>query len=194
VSSDSLPAWQGVTDEQLVAGSRQGDKDAFGELVRRYQGLAVGIAFRMTGDGMLAEDAAQDAFLRAWQRLSSFQTRGPGSFRAWLCRIVTNATIDRLRKARPTVPLEGIPLTGSSSLSDTYLRQEKAEEVRAAILRLPEASRVTLILREYEGLSYREIADALDIPIGTVMSRLNYARTKLRGELASRPAIGEEDR
>ena len=180
----SPSAWERLTEGQLVARSQRGDKDAFGELVRRYQRLAVSIAYRMSGDAMLAEDAAQDAFLRAWQRLASFEYRGAGSFRAWLCRIVTNMTTDLLRKARPTAPIEALSLPGGVRPDEAHLRQEQAQTVRAAILRLPQASRVALILREYEGLSYREIAEALDIPMGTVMSRLSYARNKLREELA----------
>ncbi|MDH7486943.1 MAG: sigma-70 family RNA polymerase sigma factor [Anaerolineae bacterium] len=174
-----------LTEGQLVARSQQGDKEAFTELVRRYQRLAISIAYRMSGDAMLAEDAAQEAFLRAWQRLASFEHRGAGSFRAWLCRIVTNMTTDLLRKAHLTAPMEALSLPGGVCPDEAHLRQEQAQAVQAAILRLPEASRATLILREYEGLSYREISEALGIPMGTVMSRLNYARNRLREELAS---------
>jgi len=176
-------AWERLTEGQLVARSREGDKEAFGELVHRYQRLVIGIAYRMSGDAALAEDAAQDAFLRAWQSLPSFEHRGAGSFRAWLCRITINITTDRLRRAHPTVALEAQSLPGGLRPDEAYLRSEEAQAVREAILRLPEASRAALILREYEGLSYREIAEALNIPMGTVMSRLNYARRKLREEL-----------
>jgi len=178
-------AWQSFTETQLVARCRQGSREAFGELVRRYQGLAVGIAYRMSGEVMLAEDVAQEAFLRAWQRLSGFEHRGEGSFRGWLCRIVTNLTLDRLRQVRPTVPLDKVALTRGEAPDELHVRREKARLVREAVLRLPEGCRAALILREYEQLSYREIAEALDIPVGTVMSRLNYARNKLRQELAS---------
>jgi len=184
VSAPLQSSWQGLTDEQLVGICRQGDKEAFGELVRRYQRLVVGIAYRMSGDTMLAEDAAQDACLRAWRRLTSFRPRGAGSFRAWLCRIATNVTVDRLRRSRPTVALHDLALTGSLRPDEAYLHKEKTETVQAAILRLPEASRAALILREYEGFSYREISETLGIPVGTVMSRLHYARGKLQKELA----------
>lgn len=183
MSSSSPSPWGQLTEGQLVARSQEGDKEAFGELVRRYQRLTVSIAYRMSGDASLAEDAAQDAFLRAWRQLSRFQYRGRGSFRAWLCRIVTNITTDRLRRTRPAMSLESLSLPGDTGPDETYLRNEEARMVREAVLRLPEASRAALILREYEGLSYRQIAEALDIPIGTVMSRLNYARRKLREEL-----------
>ena len=140
----SLVTWQQCTEAQLVARSQQGDKDAFGELVRRYQRLVVGIAYRMSGDAMLAEDASQDAFLRAWQRLDRFECRSAGSFRAWLCRIATNITVDRLRKARPTVPLEALPLPGGVRPDEAHLRSEETQAVRAAVLRLPAASRAAL--------------------------------------------------
>ena len=189
MSAPSQSAWQGSTDEQLVGLCRQGDKEAFGELIRRHQRLVVGIAYRMTGDTMLAEDLAQDACIRAWRRLPSFRPRGAGSFRAWLCRIATNVTIDRLRTSRPTVPLHDLALAGSLRPDEAYLHREKTEAVQAAILRLPEASRAALILREYEGLSYREIAETLGIPVGTVMSRLHYARASLRKELADQTSM-----
>jgi len=193
VSTPPHGVWQGLTDEQLVGRCQQGDRHAFGEFVRRYQRLVTGIAYRMSGDIMLAEDIAQDAFVRAWQRLPGFQPRRAGSFRAWLCRIVTNMTIDRLRRSRPTIPLDKLPLEGSVRPAEAYLRQEQARAIRAAILRLPEASRVTLILREYEGFSYREIAEALSIPTGTVMSRLSYARRKLRQELADQAELSQRE-
>jgi RNA polymerase sigma-70 factor (ECF subfamily) len=183
-----------LTEAQLVARCRQGSKDAFGELVCRYQGLAVGIAYRMSGEVMLAEDVAQEAFLRAWQRLPGFEYRGAGSFRAWLCRIVTNLMLDRLRQARPNVPLHQVAIPGNETPDEVQQRQEKGQLVRRAVLRLPVSCRAALILREYEQLSYREISEALQIPIGTVMSRLHYARSRLRQELAGQLDAHQEHR
>jgi len=100
-------------------------------------------------------------------------------------RIATNAALDVLRRERETVDVDALSLASSDEGPEaTVERGERGERVRQAVLALPPASRVVLMLREYEGLSYREIADTLGIPIGTVMSRLNYARNRLRKSLA----------
>ena len=171
-------------DEQgWVARARQGDRQAFGELVRRHRQGVVNVVYRMCGDSALAEDAAQEAFLRAWQNLSRYQPRY--AFRSWLYRIALNLAIDTLRRERPTADLSDEPLASSEDSPETLLeRKQQAEQVRQAVLDLPPASRVVLVLREYEALSYQEIAEALDIPMGTVMSRLNYARGQMRRALS----------
>jgi len=172
------PARENQAESRLIARSVAGDKDAFGALVQRYQRFACSVVYRMTGRPELAEDLAQEAFVRAWLHLANF--RGESQFRTWLGRIVTNATIDYLRANKVDLALdERLPARGEP-LPAQAMRSEVEETVRRAVLALPEESRAALILREYEGLSYKEIAGALDIPIGTVMSRLNYARTRLR--------------
>lgn len=165
-------------ERELIARSVAGDQDAFGVLVERYQRLAISIAYRMTGEIQLAEDLAQEAFVKAWLNLPKF--RGESSFRSWLGRIVTNSTIDYLRAHTPEAELSELTPARSESPPVSVLKMELEEQVRAAVLSLPAQSRVALILREYEGMSYKEIASVLGIPMGTVMSRLNYARGKLR--------------
>jgi len=141
------------------------------------------VVYRMCGDASLAEDAAQEAFIRAWKHLPNYQPRSP--FRNWVYRIANNAALDVLRRRRETVDVDEIPIASSSAGPEALLeKEERAARVRQAVLELPEASRAVLVLREYEGLSYKEIADVLGIPIGTVMSRLNYARNQLRKSLA----------
>jgi RNA polymerase sigma-70 factor (ECF subfamily) len=136
----------------------------------------------MCGDPALAEEAAQEAFLRAWRGLDRYNPRF--AFRSWVYRIALNAAVDALRRERPATDLEAEPpAAGDDSPEALVERRQQAEQVRRAVLALPPASRAVLVLREYEGLSYREIADALDIPMGTVMSRLNYARGQLRKAL-----------
>jgi RNA polymerase sigma-70 factor (ECF subfamily) len=139
------------------------------------------LVYRLCGDAAQAEDIAQDAFLRAWQALPAF--RGQAAFRTWLYRVASNVAIEQLRHARPTVDIESIPLAAQDTPEESALLTEQCRAVRDAVLQLPLQSRLVLILREYEGLSYREIASALDIPIGTVMSRLNYARQRLQRDL-----------
>lgn len=142
------------------------------------------MVYRMCGDANLAEDMAQEAFLRAWQKLASYQPKAP--FRNWIYRIATNAALDALRREKEMVDIEEIPLPSPIIGPEASLaRGELGERVQQAILSLPPASRAVLILREYEGLSYQGIANTLDIPIGTVMSRLNFARNRLRKILAT---------
>jgi RNA polymerase sigma-70 factor (ECF subfamily) len=181
VKSWSVPSVE--TELDLITRAQQGDRRAFGELVRRHRQGVVNVVYRMCGDANLAEDAAQEAFIRAWQHLSSYRPRAP--FRNWVYRIATNAALDALRREQKTVDIDALSLAaGGRGPEATVEGKERAERVQQAVLVLPPASRVVLVLREYEGLSYREIADTLGIPIGTVMSRLNYARNRLRESLA----------
>lgn len=150
----------------------------------RHYRLVFGVASRLGANADLAQDIAQEVFLRAWQQLPNFQPQGENSFRAWLCRISHNLTVDALRRSRPQVDLEEEPVLASQGQDNnpaaTYLKQEQIAEIRQLVAQLPPACRIVLVLREYEGLTYGEIAHALEIPLGTVMSRLNYARTALR--------------
>jgi RNA polymerase sigma-70 factor (ECF subfamily) len=177
--------WAGLadlTEEELIANSQVGDREAFGELVRRYRERVQATAYRFCGDPHLAEDIAQETFIKIWRNLPRFRA---GNFQSWMYRIAVNTAIDYARRARPTVDIEDLPLAApGDSPEDALLHIEHAQAIRQAVTRLPSHSRVTLILREYEGLSYKEIATVLDIPLGTVMSRLNYARNRLRADLA----------
>jgi RNA polymerase sigma-70 factor (ECF subfamily) len=181
VSSQSAPPAE--TELELITRAQQGDRRAFSELVRRHREGVINVVYRMCGDVNLAEDAAQEAFIRAWQRLPSYRPRSP--FRNWVYRIATNAAVDALRRERETVDIDALSLSNSVEGPETALvGEERGERIRQAVLALPPASRAVLVLREYEDLSYREIANTLGIPIGTVMSRLNYARNRLREALA----------
>jgi RNA polymerase sigma-70 factor (ECF subfamily) len=171
------------TELDLIALAQRGDRQAFGELVRRHREGVINVVYRMCGDVNLAEDAAQEAFIRAWQHLHSYRPRS--LFRNWVYRIATNAALDVLRREREAVDIDGLPLEASDEGPEATVEgKEQGERVRQAVLALPPASRAVLILREYEGLAYQEIADTLNIPIGTVMSRLNYARDRLRESLS----------
>jgi RNA polymerase sigma-70 factor (ECF subfamily) len=170
-------------ERELITQAQQGDRQAFGELVHRHRGGVINVVYRMCGDANLAEDAAQEAFIRAWQHLPNYRPRSP--FRNWVYRIATNAALDTLRREREMVDVDALPLVAPDKGPEAAMEgSERGEQVRQAVLALPTASRAVVVLREYEGLSYREIADTLSIPIGTVMSRLNYARNRLRELLA----------
>jgi RNA polymerase sigma-70 factor (ECF subfamily) len=182
------------TENGLIEQARQGDRNAYGELVRRhYQGVVL-VVTRMCGDAGLAEDAAQEAFLRAWVNLASFKPSG--SLRNWLYRIAINAALDVLRH-KPEETLEdeqAARMPDPAEEPETALiEKEQAVLIHQAVKSLPEAARVVLVLREYGGLSYREISGALDVPIGTVMSRLNYARSRLREILIGEMAMTESE-
>lgn len=182
-----------ITDDDLVQRAQAGNRQAYAELIRRHRLGVVNVVYRMCGDALLAEDAAQETFIRAWSHLASYQPqagrgeRSSHGFRNWLYRIATNHAINLLRRERTTVDIDALPLSSDPARGPEARveRRERAEAVRRAVLALPDASRSALILREYEGLSYKDIAETLDIPIGTVMSRLSYARQWLRAALAS---------
>jgi RNA polymerase sigma-70 factor (ECF subfamily) len=182
-SVKNIAAPANYNESELVSQAQRGDRSAFGDLVRHHRSGVINVVYRMCGDVQLAEDAAQEAFIRAWQKLPGYQPRSP--FRNWLYRIATNVALDTLRRERETVDLDDVPLqTPYAGPESAVENAEQAELVRAAVLALPPASRAVLVLREYEGLSYRQIAETLGIPLGTVMSRLNYARTHLAAALS----------
>lgn len=167
----------------LIFKAQKGDQEAFCELVRYFQDRVINVVYRMCGDPYLAEDAAQVAFIKAWQHLPEFQLHS--NFRNWLYRIAINAALDVLRKEKPTENFDEIQLISPLEDADAFLeKQDRNREIHKAVMSLPDASRTVIVLREYEGLSYKEIAETLDISIGTVMSRLNYARNRLAAMLA----------
>lgn len=179
-----MAAVQAVNETELVHQAQSGDRNAFNGLVHIHAQGVLNVIYRMCGDAQLAEDAAQETFLRAWQNLPSYRTGTP--LRNWLYRIAVNAGTDMLRKNRRILPddIEDLKLTdGGPSLESLVSQNERIKLVQKAILSLPDASRAVLVLREYEGLSYQEISSTLDIPVGTVMSRLNYARNTLKAKL-----------
>lgn len=169
-------------EDSLIMQAREGDRSAFGELVCKYYDNVIRVIYRLCGDEQIAEDAAQETFIRAWVKLPSYQPRAP--FRNWVFRIAINTTLDILRK-KPEESLENCDeMLGMAEKSPgpeaTFLEKEQADFVQGAVGTLPEAARTVLVLREYGELSYVEIASVLEIPVGTVMSRLNYARSRLR--------------
>ena len=173
-----------VNETQLVAQAQNGDRNAFSELVRIHAQGVLNVVYRMCGDMLIAEDAAQETFIRAWQNLSSYRPQTP--LRSWLYRIAFNAGMDMLRKNKRILPddIEDMHITdGQPGLESLVSQHERTRLVQKAVLSLPDTSRAVLVLREYEGLSYQEISSALDIPVGTVMSRLNYARNLLKAKL-----------
>ncbi len=175
------------SEADLLAKAQGGNLFAFEEIVKRYQRRVYGAALRIVRRHEVADDVAQEAFIRAHQALHTFDRSRP--FGPWICRIAANLAINhiRSRQAReeplPEAHLE-TPARGPGAL-DGLLDGEASAVLRSALAGLPAEQRAVFTLRVFEELSYREIADALQINVGTVMSRLSRARERLREQLAA---------
>jgi RNA polymerase sigma-70 factor (ECF subfamily) len=186
-------------DGEAVAAARAGDHEAFRILVERYQGRAYRLALRVLGDPDAARDAVQDGFLKAYGSLDRFE--GRSSFYTWFYRLVFNLCIDMKRRDRSGRHVEWDDEVAREVIDDPSAADELAapaaelararlrEAITAAIELLPDDARRTLLLREVDGLSYAEIAESLDIPKGTVMSRLHHARRRVREILIESGAV-----
>src|SRR5215216_4645293 len=173
-----------VTETELVHRAKNGERDAFSELVCIHAQGVRNVIYRLYGDAQIAEDAAQETFIQAWLHLASY--RPQTSIRNWLYRIAVNAATDMFRKEKRILPnaIEDLPLRDARPGPEaSAFQSERIALIQKAILSLPDASRAVLVLREYEEMSYHEIAETLDIPVGTLMSRLNYARKLLKEKL-----------
>jgi RNA polymerase sigma-70 factor (ECF subfamily) len=176
------------TDRALVESTLGGDVEAFGELVQRYQGSVFGVCYRIIGERQAAEDQVQEAFLRAHQRLHTFKLDKP--FGPWIRRVAANLCLNALRAAGPIrLPLEDerdLPLEPASTNPERQTqRDEQAENVRAAIRRLPPHYRAVIELRHFHELSYAEIGETLGLPLSDVRSHLYRARRALAEDLGS---------
>jgi RNA polymerase sigma-70 factor, ECF subfamily len=192
VSALPVPLASTPTDAALLERFAAGDRTALDDLFRRYRTVAFRVAYRLLGREADALDAVQDAFVKVLTHLDRF--RGHSSFKTWVLRIVSNAAIDvgrhRKRDARiPQAPRDDSPdRFGPTKLPPPDSETERGDlrgKIIAALDRLPDSQRQTFVLHVDGGLSYREVADSLGISIGTVMSRLFYARQKLKTLLAA---------
>jgi len=172
----------------LLAGAQGGNVLAFDEIVRRYQRRVYATALRIVRRHDLADDVTQEAFLRAHRALASYDPARP--FGPWICRIAANLAINHVRSPQSRedtldeVALAQFPAPGSDGPLDSVLETEARDVLEEAVGRLPPEQRAVFVLRTFEDLSYKEIAEALDLSVGTVMSRLSRAREKLRDALA----------
>ncbi len=181
-----------MDEASLIAAAQQGKIDAFNELVLAYQQQVYNLAYRIMSDPASAADATQDAFIAAYKSIDRF--RG-GSFKSYLMRIVSNRCYDELRrrKRRPATSFEDFgevdeeanpALINGHERPDEYIeRQEMSHVIQAGIETLPADQRITLVFSDVQGMSYQEIAEAMDVSLGTVKSRLARARGKLRDYL-----------
>lgn len=179
------------TDEELVARSVGGDLDSFNQLVRRWERPIYALAYRVIGREEEARDVCQEAFLRAFRSLGGF--KGHAKFSSWLYRITLNLCRDWIRRERraPFVPTpEGVDLVElagergpAEPIEDLIGRHDLGRRVARAMRALSEEQRTAIILKEYQGLTFREIADLLGCPVSTVKTRLYQGLHVLRGEL-----------
>ena len=175
-------------DQRWIAQTLAGDSEAFGQLVTKYQNRLYNSLVYFLGSPTEAEDVAQEAFVSSFARLSSF--RQDSSFYTWLYRIALNAASSRRRKARPTVSIEN-HMEGARNQADSAVpapsdRLELEEQTSAlyqALERLNDEHRAILVMRELEEMNYEQIAQVLELPKGTVRSRLHRARCQLKEEM-----------
>jgi RNA polymerase sigma-70 factor (ECF subfamily) len=194
--TEATPAQADVPELDLVKRCQKGDSEAFDELVTRYRTRIFGMIYNMVHNEQDAWDLAQDSFLKAWKSIGRF--RGQSSFYTWIYRIVTNVTIDWLRKKQvkgtgaefdDAIQLKEIdPAARTAPKADALPhkrmeRQEIRARIDAAIQQLSPEHRAVILMKETEDMQYHEIAEALGCSIGTVMSRLFYARKKLQNLL-----------
>ena len=180
-----------MDEPALIRAAQHGDLEAFNRLVLAYQDALYNTALRILGDGALAADATQEAFISAFRGLNGY--RG-GSFKAWLMRTVTNACYDELRrqKRRPSVPLEPANdddeeiesprwlADGSMSVEEKFEAEELEHAIQHCLEDLPADFRTVVVLADIQGMDYAEVAVAARVPLGTIKSRLARARLRLR--------------
>lgn len=171
-------------ETELIQTAQQGDADAFGRLVVRYQQAVFNIAYRMTGNRQEAEDVAQEAFTKSYQALDRFDPTRP--FAPWLYRITTNTALNWIKRRRPEVNMDEETTRSETTLSieAQTIAAETSDRLRAAIAKLSPNYRAAIELRHFQGLSYKEMSEALNVPLSDVKSWLFRARRRLREVLA----------
>jgi RNA polymerase sigma-70 factor (ECF subfamily) len=172
-----------VSDAILVEAARDGDLEAFEAIVRRHQATIYQVAQRLLDSPADAQDVTQDTFVRAWRGLAGF--RGDSTVSTWLYRIVTRRCLDVLATRRPTQELAENMETIADEPPDRVELRERLRAVTRAIATLPAEQRVALTLREFEGLSYQEVADILGVGVPAVKGRIHRARLAVMGQTAA---------
>jgi RNA polymerase sigma-70 factor (ECF subfamily) len=175
-------------DHRLIADCLGGDTAAFGELVRRYQDRLYSTAYRLVGNAEDAQDVVQDSFLNAYQSLDSF--KGDSRFFTWLYRIAVNTAISHKRKQRVVLSIDGgrhgennvqpMDVSEYSRPGEALERADEERRIQHALSRLSPEHRAVLVLKDMEGQKYEAMAEVLQVPIGTIRSRLHRARAELR--------------
>lgn len=185
-------------DAHLIHEALRGDSGAFGQLVQKYQDRLFNTIMHVMGRREEAEDLVQDAFVQAFVKLNTFH--GNSAFYTWLYRIAFNLAISQKRRKHVEASVDhrreetGSEPTDVGESPDEYLmRRERAKQVRAALAKLTDEYRSIIVLREMEGCCYETISEILDIPVGTVRSRLHRARLELRDHLREFLEVGSPE-
>jgi len=188
------------TDEELVARSIRGDADSFNQLILRWERPIYALAYRTIGREEDARDVCQETFLRAFRALPGF--RGQAKFSSWLYRIALNLCRDWMRRerrapiAQPPEDVDLLELAAavepSESIEALVIRRDLSRIVERAMASLPEEQRTAIVLKEYHGLTFQEIADLVGCPLSTVKTRLYQGLTVLRRELAKHERAGSQ--
>ncbi len=178
------------TDEQLMLSLKAGDRQAFNALVDRYRDRMVSYAYRMIGSAELAQDVAQETFVRVYKSAGTF--RDDGRFSPWLYKIASNVChSERAKRAKEALNVDYDTLEDThdsgEAVEDTVMAAVTSEQLSSGIAKLTEQHKTVLVMHVYQGLTYVEIGEALGIPTGTVKSRLFYAIRKLRDVLEMEP-------
>lgn len=188
VQEATVQQYDAQDDQALIDLALAGHSEAFGQLVTKYQDRLYNTMVRVVGSTDEARDAVQDAFVQAFVKLDSF--RGNSAFYTWLYRIAFNQAISRKRRQRPTVSLEQVreqtgsePVDRVATPEDQLEQREREAQVQTALAALSDEHRKILVLREMEGCCYETISEILDMPLGTVRSRLHRARMQLKEQL-----------
>jgi RNA polymerase sigma-70 factor (ECF subfamily) len=184
-----------VDDTLLVRRSRQGDQRAYAELVQRYRGRIHSVLLRMTRSQADAENLCQEAFLKAYLSLGSFEERS--SYSTWLYRIAVNLALNHVERHKRAVPWDAEvheDMLRTEPLQEDLEQHDALERLRAAIDRLPPRQKATVLLRDYEGLSYAEVAEALECPVGTAKANHFHAIRNLRRHLVEPQASPSDER
>lgn len=171
-------------DRDLIVRARRGDRDAFGELVRSTQNAVFNVCYRLLGERREAEDLAQETFIRAWDKLHTFDPQRP--FLPWVRRVAANLCLNHLSARGSDLPElnEEHDLAAPGTTPPLLVEQrQQAEKIRAALLRLPPRYRIAIELRHFQELSYEEMAQALNCPLSDVKSDLFRARKLLAEKL-----------
>lgn len=181
-------------EQEWIARAKAGDMQAFEALILQHEKIVYNVALRMMNHSEDARDISQEVFLKAYKSIGQFDERA--MFSTWLYRITTNTCIDELRrrKGKQSYSLEEELESEEGSMQrqiadegetpeESLLRAERADELKKALAQLTEEHRIAVILRDIRGLSYEEIAEIMDLPMGTVKSRISRARNQLKQEI-----------
>lgn len=171
-----------LPDRLLLHHAQQGNTAAFGELVRRYQNAVFSVCYRLRGNRQEAEDMSQQTFIRAYERLHTFEAERP--FLPWIRRVATNVCLNAMERRQPEpVDVEtlepGLPAPPTVDPAQKVAEQQRVERLYAAVLALPPAYRAVIELRHFQELSYEEVSELLNLPLNTIKSHLFRARKLL---------------